>query len=441
MSAGDTIGFTITVSNGGAGTATGVEVSDPLPTNDGLNWSINGGANAGLFEIALVDGVRTLRTKTAQTLAPNATLVVDISSPTTSATAGTGSATVSNTASVTTTNDGSDQSTATVTVLGADIDIAKTADAASVSAGDTIGFTITVSNAGPGTATGVEVSDPLPTNVGLSWSIDATNSDTDFAIDNGTLRATFASLASGASKRVHITSPTTGATAGTGSATVSNTASVTTTNDGSDQSTAAVTVQAAALSITKVADEETVSVGSRIGFTITVSNAGPGTATSVQVSDPLPSGTGIDWSIANQPDGNHCSIAVAAGSETLTCNFGDLAASASRTVYVTSETTSGSKGTYENTATVTSSNHDTREATATITVKSFRIITLVCEENTNKLHASTVTVDGETKTSLPAGSAAESLCTAATNGATYTNQATGDHPSNVNIPLSPVVVP
>src|SRR5207247_977247 len=119
---------------------------------------------------------------------------VHITSPTTGATGG---QTVSNTAVVSTTNDGSDQSTATITVQGASIHILKTADATPVSAGSPIGFVVTVSNSGPGTATGVAVSDTLPSNAGLSWSIDAANSDTGFSISSGVLSATFASLASG----------------------------------------------------------------------------------------------------------------------------------------------------------------------------------------------------------------------------------------------------
>src|SRR5439155_1100033 len=73
----------------------------------------------------------------------------------------------------TTTNDGSGHSEDTVCVQAADIKILKKADAAKVSAGDDIGFTVTVWNAGAGDAYGTVLNDPLPTNAGLSWSIDA----------------------------------------------------------------------------------------------------------------------------------------------------------------------------------------------------------------------------------------------------------------------------
>ena len=40
MTAGDDVGFTITVSNDGPGTALGATLNDPLPAGDGINWTI-----------------------------------------------------------------------------------------------------------------------------------------------------------------------------------------------------------------------------------------------------------------------------------------------------------------------------------------------------------------------------------------------------------------
>src|SRR4029078_6759780 len=87
------------------------------------------------------------------------------------------------TASVTTSNDGSDESDASVDVLCADIDVDKTADAASVSAGEQIGFTVTLTNHGAGEAKGVQFTDVLP--AGLTWSISPANPD--WEISGGSL--------------------------------------------------------------------------------------------------------------------------------------------------------------------------------------------------------------------------------------------------------------
>src|SRR5207248_3165797 len=119
-----------------------------------------------------------------------------------------------------------------------------------MNAGDTIGFVVTVSNTGAGTAHGVTVSDTLPTTAGTSWTIDAANSSSGWSISGGVLSFGPADLASGASSHVHITSPTTSASC----TTIPNTASETTTNDGSDSATASIVVNCPSIHITKVAD-------------------------------------------------------------------------------------------------------------------------------------------------------------------------------------------
>jgi hypothetical protein len=95
-----------------------------------------------------------------------------------------------------------------------------------------------VSNSGPGTAHGVVLTDTLPTNAGLSWTVDGGTAAATCSISGGILTCNIGDLASGASATVHISSPTTTATCGT----VNNTGHVTTTNDGSDQSSASITV-------------------------------------------------------------------------------------------------------------------------------------------------------------------------------------------------------
>src|SRR5207237_524838 len=217
VSAGDHVGYVLTVTNGGAGIARNVSVSDTLPTNPGLSWSIDAGGTtgtwtntAGVLSFGPVD------------MAAAATFHVHITSATTAATCGTvsNSATsrsdndgspsagpvaitvncpalsaapttatsssancpsISNTASASATNEPSgvltnNSSTKVITVNCADLTLIKVRDAttpATVSAGDHVGYVLTVTNGGAGIARNVSVSDTLPTNTGLSWSIDA----------------------------------------------------------------------------------------------------------------------------------------------------------------------------------------------------------------------------------------------------------------------------
>src|SRR5437016_14458150 len=74
------------------------------------------------------------------------------------------------------------QPSASTTVNCAQISISKLADAATVSAGDQIGFTITLTNSGAGIARNVTGNDTLPTNPGTRWSIDAAHSDSGWSI-------------------------------------------------------------------------------------------------------------------------------------------------------------------------------------------------------------------------------------------------------------------
>jgi len=84
-------------------------------------------------------------------------------------------------------------------------------DAASVNAGDPLGFTVTISNTGQSTATGVSLSDALP--AGPTWSIDGGADQASFTITGSSpqqleLVGQPTTLAAGASKTVHITAQT-----------------------------------------------------------------------------------------------------------------------------------------------------------------------------------------------------------------------------------------
>ena len=240
-------------------------------------------------------------------------------------------------------------------VVEAHIAITKTADPKGpVSAGDTIGFDITVSNEGDGTAKNVVMTDDLPT--GLDWTVGDPTGDidgVDCSVDSGTLTCTDASMAAGESFSVHLSATTDATDCGT----VDNTASVTTSNDGSDEASASVDVLCPDVKVVKDAPSPQIPAGEDLVFKITTSNIGDGLAKDVVLKDNLPAG--FDWSVDHT---DVCTIAAGV----LTCNFGDLKAGESITVTLTAPTSANAETgnidcteggvTVDNTGSATSSN-------------------------------------------------------------------------------------
>jgi uncharacterized repeat protein (TIGR01451 family) len=121
------------------------------------------------------------------------------------------------------------------------------------------------------------------------------------------------------------------------------------------------------VTIVKTADATSVNAGQNIGFTITVTNNGAADATGVTISDPLPGGSGVDWS--ENPDNPNCSISGSPPNETLNCSPVTLAAGGgSISVHVVSGTTGNSCGLYDNEATFTSTNAGSGSDDASVTV-------------------------------------------------------------------------
>ncbi len=139
--------------------------------------------------------------------------------------------------------------------------------------------------------------------------------------------------------------------------TYANTASFTSTNGGTGSATDSTTV--GCVTITKTADASSVSAFSQIGFTVTLTNVSPTVdAAGVAVTDPLPSGTGVDWSLAAPVSG--WSLSGTPPNEMLT--YSATLAPGTSQVHVVSNTGSQSCGDYLNTASFTSTDEGSGEA-------------------------------------------------------------------------------
>ncbi|MFO0807782.1 MAG: SdrD B-like domain-containing protein [Gemmataceae bacterium] len=302
---GSNVTFTITVRNAGPNGATNVAVRDVLPS--GLTFvsaTPSQGSYASGTGIWTVGSVANGGTATMQIVATVTTLGVKVNGAEVSAADQFDPDSTPNNNS--TTEDDDDTATVTPGQI-ADLSLTKTVDNARPNIGQTVTFTITVSNAGPNGATNVAVRDLLP--VGLTF---VSSSPSQGSYLSGTGIWTVGSIASGGSATLQIVARVTTAGAKVNGAEVSASdqpdpdstpGNNSTTED--DDDTATVTPQVADLSLTKTVDNATPLLGANVTFTITVRNAGPDGATNVAVRDVLPAG--LQFVSSNPSQGSYAS--------------------------------------------------------------------------------------------------------------------------------------
>ena len=191
-----------------------------------------------------------------------------------------------------------------VQILLPSLSISKTPPTQTVDAGQPFSWTVTLHNAGPGVADDAVINDVLPTIAGVTYALDGT-SDATCSLTGSTLECGPKDLASGADLVAKINATT---TAGQGCSTTAY-RNISTGQAGGTTivaDTATVTLQCPSLSITKEPDAgdagSNVQPGDSAHFTITVSNAGPGAATNVVITDTLPAG--LTW--IEDPDKTEC---------------------------------------------------------------------------------------------------------------------------------------
>jgi uncharacterized repeat protein (TIGR01451 family) len=338
---GQPVSYTIVVANAGPSTATNVQVTD-TPTNMTLTSVSGGGCSAFPCTIA--------------SLASGANVTINVTATITAAGAFDNSATATATEfDPNTANNTDNTGNGGTAAASADVSMNKTlVTAGPFNAGQSIGYTLVVANAGPSPAAAIVVTD-TPTNMTIT------------TVSGGgcsALPCTIASLASGANVTINVTATITAAGAFDNSATATavtpdpNTAN-NTDNTGNGGTTGTLSAD---LEITKTPSSTIVGVGQTLDYTLTVVNHGPATATSVTVTDALPSGYAL---ISATPTQGSCS-----GTTTVTCSLGTLANGATATIAL--HGTATTKGSLSNTATVSAAETDSvttnNSSTAGVTV-------------------------------------------------------------------------
>ena len=288
---GQSVTFTIKVSNAGPSAATGVVVKDVLPTGmtfvsstvsagafvaSSGTWTVGSVAKAASATLQLVAKVDKIGAKT------NTAEVVAADQFDPNSTPGNNNATEN------------DQASVTVTPQVADLALTKTVDKPNPNVGDNVTFTIIVSNAGPDGATGVVVHDLLPN---VFTFVSSTVSQGTYDPVSGDWAA--GAVANGASGTLTLVGRATQPGAQSNAAQISA-ADQFDPNTDNNQGSANLDAKSADLSLKMIVDNPTANVGDTVNFTITLNNAGPYGTTGVAVQDQLPAGLTFVSAIPSQ---------------------------------------------------------------------------------------------------------------------------------------------
>jgi uncharacterized repeat protein (TIGR01451 family) len=364
--------YTIEVKNLGPDSASSVQMHDPLPNQTSFSsigapagWSCTASGESG--------GVTCAKTTMASGDDATFSLVATVNPSASDGTTITNTASVQSSTSDPTASNNSDSTTTSVKGQ-ADLAVTKSDSPDPVGAGGTLIYTLTVTNKGPNTASGVVLTDTLPAGetfqsdtVPAGWSC-----STPAVGGTGKVTCTTSSVPANKSGIIKLAVKV-NSTVAAGTV-ISNTASVSAqTPDGApgnNTATAKTTVSKGAdLSVTKTASSDPVVAGTALTYTIVLTNKGSGTATTVKMTDGIPSTEGFQSVTA--PTGWSCTSPSPGGSGTLTCTktqmLKDEKATFTVQVLVSAATPGGS--TIVNTATVSAATTDPVADNDSATVK------------------------------------------------------------------------
>jgi uncharacterized repeat protein (TIGR01451 family) len=293
--AGSNVTYTLNVTNNGPGAATGVALTDALPANTTfVSQSQTGGPTFTQSNPPVNTNGTVSDTITTFNAGASASfqLVINLSHTASNGSSLSNSARVGSDSSTTDPNLVNNSATATNTVLTrADLATTKTATPTTVTAGTNVTYSITVTNNGPSDAQNVQVNDQLPSN---ETFVTGGESQGSGVVDVGQL-VTFSlgTLPSGGTATGFIVATVnsnvaSGTTISNTAVANSNTADPNTANNSGNVVTPVVT--SADLALTK-SGPASVTAGTTMTYTLSVTSTGPSDARTVRVSDTLPAGT------------------------------------------------------------------------------------------------------------------------------------------------------
>ncbi|MBI5879551.1 MAG: DUF11 domain-containing protein [Chloroflexi bacterium] len=420
---GAALTHTLVVANAGPSMATGIVLTDSLPAPLTFRAA---GTTAG----CVVNAPGDLVNCAVSSIDAGAAFTLTIVSTVGAAADGT---VITNTASVAATepevSTTNNQAFAVSTIQNVgDLAVTKSAPA-TVVAGTPLTYTINITNLGPSPVAGVVITDQLPAGVTLQTATGCTLA--------GTLTCAVGTLDPGVNPTATYL-----VVVATDSATAAGTALVNTVTGAGDQTdpilannsrTVTTTVVLSADLVISKAGPGAATAGTRITYTVAITNHGPSQATGVVITDALDANLS---NIAAQAAQGSCGAA-----QTVICNIGTLAVGATTAVTIGADINQAATGTLANAATVGSAvsdpvTGDNTSGTVNTVINSSSVLSLTKLSQTNPVIAGTpitytviVTNHGPSRArtvqmtdTLPAGltfitaTSASAVCTAATAG-------------------------
>ncbi|GHB67270.1 beta strand repeat-containing protein [Persicitalea jodogahamensis] len=360
---GSNVVFTITVTNSGPGIATGVEVTDQLPS--GYTFVSDDGATASTYNE--ITGLWTIGTILAGN---SATLAITAQVNPTGVYLNYAQVSASNDLDIDsspgngpqTPDEDDDDQVTTVPVPVADLAITKTDGSATYTPGLPVTYTIVVSNAGPSDVTGATVADAIPASLtGVAWTSATAGTASVVSGGSGTGNNLSASVSIPAGAANTVTFTVTGTVSAATTGNLVNTATVAVPNGVIDPTPANNSAtdtdtqnSVADLAITKTDGSATYTPGLPLTYTIVVSNAGPSNVIGATVADAIPASlTGVTWTSATA--GTASVVSGGSGTGNALSAAVSIPAGAANTVTftVTGTVSAATTGNLVNTATVT----------------------------------------------------------------------------------------
>lgn len=321
---GDTIVYTVAVTNNGPSNATGVQLADLLPP--GVTYASSGVSQGVYSNLTGLWNIGNLSNSLSATLLITATV-----------NNGTAGQTITNTASIIASdqgdpNPGNNSASAGITVADAELGLSKVVDNNTPGENDSIVYTVTVNNNGPSNATGLIISDTLPVNLTF-----VSSSTTQGDYNAGTGLWTVGSLSNGNSATLLITATVNPGTAGTAITNVAEISAVDQADSNASNNIAreVIGVGGTDLAVSKSVNNANPDQGSTIVYTLVITNNGPISTAGVVLTDTLPAQVTFGSASATQGSYN---------SSTGVWTVGSLNNMATATLLITATVNNGTAG-------------------------------------------------------------------------------------------------